>query len=381
MTTICGASKRWIRPLGGSVPTRPQPPSDPQRRRPEINEPTPQSSLRAQRSNPGAASRGPWIASSQELLAMTGETSPSSRFGNYWASPEENGTSPALLLAGCRAAVDRQHRTLTICRFVGSKVQATVGHFLCCTGALHGAESVGHHRIVEQAQNRFYHRSLDESRGYAVGADAVVAIGDRNRAGQVDRRALRGGVSMRHGKPLKPGNTGDGHDRAAPLLLHLGNDEPTHVKHRVQVYRHDFSPFFRRGVVDRTHGAGALLQPAVADAGAIHENVDPTEAGQGIGHRLFRTLRLREIGGHDFPFARDRLHHGERLVEIGLSAADTDDFRAFDGEQLHAGSADACARACDERNLTLQPVHLFLPRQTYLHLRSWTIGLRRPIVG
>src|SRR6202046_485391 len=32
------------------------------------------SSLRAQRSNPGAASRGPWIASSQGLLAMTGLT-------------------------------------------------------------------------------------------------------------------------------------------------------------------------------------------------------------------------------------------------------------------------------------------------------------------
>ena len=58
------------------------------RRHPEINEPTPQPSLRAQRSNPGAASRGPWIASSQELLAMTGEASPSSRFGNYWASPQ-----------------------------------------------------------------------------------------------------------------------------------------------------------------------------------------------------------------------------------------------------------------------------------------------------
>src|ERR1700684_1883465 len=57
------------------------------RRRPEINEPTPHPSLRAQRSNPGAASRGPWIASSQELLAMTEEASPSSRFGSYWASP------------------------------------------------------------------------------------------------------------------------------------------------------------------------------------------------------------------------------------------------------------------------------------------------------
>jgi hypothetical protein len=28
-------------------------------------------SLRAQRNNPGAAARGPWIASSQALLAMT----------------------------------------------------------------------------------------------------------------------------------------------------------------------------------------------------------------------------------------------------------------------------------------------------------------------
>src|ERR1700678_3405148 len=52
------------------------------RRRPEINKPTPHPSLRAQRSNPGVASRGPWIASSQELLAMTGEAYPSSRFGN-----------------------------------------------------------------------------------------------------------------------------------------------------------------------------------------------------------------------------------------------------------------------------------------------------------
>src|ERR1700679_3195891 len=42
------------------------------RRGAEINEPAPTPSLRAQRSNPGAASRGPWVASSQELLAMTG---------------------------------------------------------------------------------------------------------------------------------------------------------------------------------------------------------------------------------------------------------------------------------------------------------------------
>jgi hypothetical protein len=45
--------------------------------------------LRAQRSNPGAASRGPWIASSQELLAMTGEASPSSRFDNYRATTKK----------------------------------------------------------------------------------------------------------------------------------------------------------------------------------------------------------------------------------------------------------------------------------------------------
>src|SRR6202453_608358 len=44
----------------------------PVRRDIEINEPTPNLSLRAQRSNPGAASRGLWVASSQELLAMTG---------------------------------------------------------------------------------------------------------------------------------------------------------------------------------------------------------------------------------------------------------------------------------------------------------------------
>jgi hypothetical protein len=58
------------------------------RRRSEISEPTSSPSLRAKRSNPGAAHRRPWIASSQELLAMTGEASPSSRFGSYWASPK-----------------------------------------------------------------------------------------------------------------------------------------------------------------------------------------------------------------------------------------------------------------------------------------------------
>jgi hypothetical protein len=36
---------------------------------------------------PGRITR-PWIASSQELLAMTGDASPSGRFGNYWASPK-----------------------------------------------------------------------------------------------------------------------------------------------------------------------------------------------------------------------------------------------------------------------------------------------------
>jgi hypothetical protein len=44
-------------------------------RGPEISEPTPNSSLRAKRSNPGATSRCPWVASSQELLAMTGGAS------------------------------------------------------------------------------------------------------------------------------------------------------------------------------------------------------------------------------------------------------------------------------------------------------------------
>src|ERR1700677_2607358 len=38
---------------------------------PETTAPTRHPSLRARRSNPGATSRGPWVASSQELLAMT----------------------------------------------------------------------------------------------------------------------------------------------------------------------------------------------------------------------------------------------------------------------------------------------------------------------
>ena len=69
--------------------------------------------------------------------------SPAGRIGPDPASgrpsdPERrNGTPPALLLAACRAAVDRQYRTLTICQFVGSKVQATIGHLLCCPRALH----------------------------------------------------------------------------------------------------------------------------------------------------------------------------------------------------------------------------------------------------
>ena len=40
-----------------------------------MSEPTPNPSLLAQRSNPGATSRCPWVASSQELLAMTGGAS------------------------------------------------------------------------------------------------------------------------------------------------------------------------------------------------------------------------------------------------------------------------------------------------------------------
>jgi hypothetical protein len=78
---LVGASTRRRNVAGSAMLSSP-------RRRPEISEPVRYPSLRAKRSNPGATSRGPWVASSQELLAMTGGRLSSNRFSCYWASPK-----------------------------------------------------------------------------------------------------------------------------------------------------------------------------------------------------------------------------------------------------------------------------------------------------
>src|ERR1700678_1877134 len=50
----------------------------------------------------GATSRGPWVASSQELLAMTGGRLSSNRFANYWASPRDGGRRPQGCFVGAK---------------------------------------------------------------------------------------------------------------------------------------------------------------------------------------------------------------------------------------------------------------------------------------
>ena len=64
----------------------------------------------------------------------------------------------------------------------------------------------------------------------------------------------------------------------------------------------------------------------------------------GFGDRLLGPVRLGEIGGDNTAFAAGRFDLRQRLVEIGLRAADADDLRALGGEQLHAGAADARSR-------------------------------------
>jgi ABC-type tungstate transport system permease subunit len=62
--------------------------------------------------------------------------------------------------------------------------------------------------------------------------------------GQIDRCALCGGVGVGAWQALKAGNAGDVDDRTVAPLLHLRDHEPTHVKDRVEVDRHDLNPFF-----------------------------------------------------------------------------------------------------------------------------------------
>ena len=51
---------------------------------------------------------------------------------------------------------------------------------------------------------------------------------------------------------------------------------------------------------------------------------------------------------------------GQRLA-LRHAAAGDDDFRAFGDEDLRGAQSDAARRACDHRNLAVQPSHVVIP--------------------
>ena len=78
-------------------------------------------------------------------------------------------------------------------------------------------------------------------------------------------------------------------------------------------------------------------------ADVVDEHVDPSEVLHGASHEARGAVRLGQIDRH----RGDALEPGQALH----AAAAGDDDRAFRGEGLGHGSADALARACDHRDL------------------------------
>src|ERR1700722_11904609 len=101
-----------------------------------------------------------------------------------------------------------------------------------------------------------------------------------------------------------------------------------------------------------------MVDPVLpADAGVIHEDVDPTTR---VDRRLRDQVRgglLLKVGRHDDAVTARGLDRVESLLELGLAPRRADYLRSLAAEQLHRRSSYTAARAGNDGDLVVETAH------------------------
>src|SRR6185437_1107659 len=170
-----------------------------------------------------------------------------------------------------------------------------------------------------------------------------------------DDAGLRGRVGDAAGAGADARHRGGADDRALAVRPHHlagvldGQERPDEVDPQ------HLGPALGRDLVDRPERAARR-----ADAGVGVDRVEPAELGDGARDVRFDVVFLAGVAGHRHRLAArvaDRL--GGLLDRLG--AVHADHRRAFAGEELGGGAADAARRPGHHRRSSIQPAHAVLP--------------------
>ena len=179
-----------------------------------------------------------------------------------------------------------------------------------------------------------------------VHADVLRAIADGHRFGENPHRpfgCVVGGMAAQH--PHQAGNGRNVDNRTAPVAAHLLNGVLRPQKNARSVNVHNPGP----GVQ-----AVVIRDGAAADAGVVHQNVQPPETGNGFtddigpgvlaGH-IRMNIPAGAAGLVDFRF------HPASVIVANVG---NDHFRPLAGKQAGFHGAHPVSAAADDGNLVLQ---------------------------
>jgi len=143
------------------------------------------------------------------------------------------------------------------------------------------------------------------------------------------------------GQRLDAGHRADGDHRSATVLVD---------QHRRGGLER--APHAREVDVDQPLPllVGHLPEPApVGDAGVGHDDVEPAERGDAIGHQRVELLLLAHVGDPGDDLATGALDPGDRLAHVLAAEITRDDVVAVVGERDADGAAETLRGAGDER--------------------------------
>ena len=201
------------------------------------------------------------------------------------------------------AALDYQHLTRRPAsvdheRVAGHETAGTTGEQEERAVQLVLAAHPGHRRVLLDEADRAWvgvhpcrHLGEEPARAQRVDADALARPLKRELAGEVDHRALAGGVVrlLHRRRPDEAEHRGHVDDAAATRLHHVCASELAEVPDRRDVHLHRRAERVERLLLDPDHRA---------DPGVVHEDVDPATLLDGRGHEPLPFVGRRQVRPH-----------------------------------------------------------------------------------
>ena len=211
-----------------------------------------------------------------------------------------------------------------------------------CSAASCGA------RLGRELPEEVEERRLDRAGADAVGANALAAVLDGNRARQVHHRGFGGRVRRRHDLAEEPLDRRRRDDGAAAARKHRRDGRPHAVEDSGERDLEAAVPDLRIDVGD--------VAPARPDGVVVH-HVEPAEALDREGHRRLQIRQHADVRALEGRPAATRLELGDEARAALLVHVGAHDGGALRREPAQRRRADAGRAAGHDRHLALEPCH------------------------